>query len=89
MQRSRYNLNRLDVWGDSLLNKLPSRSRKRRKRQANKKRCVLLRLALSGGGERRAILPRPGGTSGRHQRRSQFANSDAPSPPNNASERKE
>ena len=36
--------NRLDVWGKSLLNKLPSVSRKRRKRQASKKRRVLLKL---------------------------------------------
>ncbi len=30
--------NRLDVWGDSLLNKLPSISRQKRKRSASKKR---------------------------------------------------
>jgi hypothetical protein len=36
--------NRLDVWGDSLLNKLSSRSRKRRKREASKKRRSLLRV---------------------------------------------
>jgi hypothetical protein len=32
--------NRLDVFGDSMLNKLPGISRKRRKRQASKKRRV-------------------------------------------------
>jgi hypothetical protein len=32
--------NRLDVWGDSMMNKLPSVSRKRRKREASKKRRV-------------------------------------------------
>ena len=35
--------NRLDVWGDSLLNKLSGRSRKRRKREASKKRRVALK----------------------------------------------
>jgi hypothetical protein len=30
------------IWGDSMVNKLPSRSRKRRKRQASKVRRVLL-----------------------------------------------
>ena len=35
---------RLDVWGHSLLNKLPSVSRKRRKRQAGKKRWALLKI---------------------------------------------
>jgi len=39
--------NRLDVWGDSLLNKLSSRSRKRRKREASKKRRSLLRVPRS------------------------------------------
>ena len=34
---------RLDVWGDSLLNKLPSRTRKKRKREASKKRRAILR----------------------------------------------
>ena len=34
--------NRLAVWGNSLLNKLPGRSRKRRKREASKKRRALL-----------------------------------------------
>lgn len=49
MMRARYNPNRLDVWGDCLLNKLPSVSRKRRKREASKKRRVLLRRALVRG----------------------------------------
>lgn len=35
--------NRLEVWGDSLLNQLPSLSRKRRKREASKKRRAILR----------------------------------------------
>jgi hypothetical protein len=34
---------RLSVWRDSLLNKLSSRARKRRKCEASKKRRVLLR----------------------------------------------
>lgn len=34
---------RLDVWGDSLLNKLSGRSRKRRKREASKKRRAALK----------------------------------------------
>jgi hypothetical protein len=33
----------LDVWGDSLLNKLPARTRKKRKREASKKRRVILK----------------------------------------------
>jgi|GEM_PF-1435680 len=33
---------RLDAWGDSLLNKLPSISRQKRKRTASKKRRVIL-----------------------------------------------
>lgn len=35
--------NRLAVWGHSLLNKLPGRSRKNRKRTASKKRRALLK----------------------------------------------
>jgi hypothetical protein len=35
--------NRLSVFGDSLTNKLPSTTRKRRKREASKKRRVLER----------------------------------------------
>lgn len=33
--------NKLDVWGDSLLNKLRSRTRKKRKRDASKKRRAI------------------------------------------------
>jgi hypothetical protein len=36
-------VNRLDVWGDSMVNKLPSLSRKRRKREASKKRRQILK----------------------------------------------
>lgn len=39
--------NRLAVWGNSMLNKLPSISKKRRKREASKKRRELLRNDLS------------------------------------------
>jgi hypothetical protein len=35
--------NKLAVWGDSLMNKLPGISRKRRKRSASKKRRAALR----------------------------------------------
>lgn len=42
MKLSHTKPNRLDVWGDSLLNKLPSVSRQRRKRSASKKRRVIL-----------------------------------------------
>jgi hypothetical protein len=35
--------NRLDVWGDSMMGKLPAVSRKRGKRTASKKRRVLFR----------------------------------------------
>jgi len=38
--------NRLSVWGDSLLNKLPGISRKRRKREASKKRRAQLNKEL-------------------------------------------
>ena len=38
---------RLSVWGSSLLNKLPSLSRKRRKREASKKRRVLLHTQVA------------------------------------------
>lgn len=38
--------NRLSVWGDSLLNKLPGISRKRRKREASKKRRVQLKREI-------------------------------------------
>ena len=47
MNRARTSPNRLDVWGDSMLNKLPSRSRKNRKRSASKKRRVGLRSELA------------------------------------------
>jgi len=43
MKHSETKPNRLDVWGDSMLNKLPSCTRKKRKRQASKKRRVVLR----------------------------------------------
>jgi len=33
------------IWGDSLLNKLPARSRKKRKRQASKARRAFLKHA--------------------------------------------
>ncbi len=42
MKRSETSPNRLDVWGDSMMNKLPSRTRQRRKREASKKRRVIL-----------------------------------------------
>lgn len=38
--------NRLSVWGDSMLNKLASLARKRRKREASKKRRVLIKKDL-------------------------------------------
>ena len=47
MKQSETKPNRLDVWGDSLLNKLPSRTRKKRKREASKKRRVALRKTVS------------------------------------------
>jgi hypothetical protein len=34
------------IWGDALLNKLPAISRKRRKRDASKKRRMLMRRDL-------------------------------------------
>lgn len=43
MKTGRYNPHRFDIWGDSMLNKLPSVSRKRRKRDASKKRRLALR----------------------------------------------
>ncbi|MBX3413864.1 MAG: hypothetical protein KF708_14330 [Pirellulales bacterium] len=39
----RTNARRLDVFGDSMLGKLPASSRKRRKRQASKRRRARLR----------------------------------------------
>ncbi|MBI2824773.1 MAG: hypothetical protein HYX69_08810 [Planctomycetia bacterium] len=41
MQHSHLKPNRLDVFGDSMLNKLPARSRRQRKRQASKKRRAM------------------------------------------------
>jgi len=46
MNNSHSKPSRLKVWGDSLLNKLPSLSRKRRKREASKKRRQLLQRDL-------------------------------------------
>ena len=43
MRHSDLKPNRLDVFGSSMLNKLPSESRRRRKRQASKKRRSLVR----------------------------------------------
>ena len=48
MQLGRLSPNRLRVWGNSLLNKLPSRSREQRKREASKKRRVALRKERLG-----------------------------------------
>jgi hypothetical protein len=47
VQHSHLKSNRLDVFGDSMLNKLAARSRKQRKRQASKKR----RATLNGRGQ--------------------------------------
>jgi hypothetical protein len=47
VQHSHLKSNRLDVFGDSLLNKLAARSRKQRKRQASKKR----RATFNGRGQ--------------------------------------
>jgi hypothetical protein len=44
MKRSATNPTRLGGWGDSLMNKLPAMSRKRRKRQASKRRRAMLRV---------------------------------------------
>jgi hypothetical protein len=41
VQHSHLKSNRLDVFGDSMLNKLAARSRKQRKRQASKKRRAM------------------------------------------------
>ena len=43
MKRSVTSPTRLGGWGDSLMNKLPAISHKRRKRQASKRRRALLR----------------------------------------------
>jgi len=47
MKKSSTNPNRLAVWGDSMMNKLPALTRKRRKREASKRRRVLLRKLAS------------------------------------------
>ena len=46
MQHSHLKSNRLDVFGDSMLNKLAARSRKQRKRQASKKRRATFNIRL-------------------------------------------
>jgi hypothetical protein len=43
MKKGETSPNRLDVWGDSMMGKLPAVSRKRGKRSASKKRRVLFR----------------------------------------------
>jgi hypothetical protein len=43
MKNGETNQNRLNVWGDSMMGKLPAVSRKRGKLSASKKRRVLLR----------------------------------------------
>ena len=43
LKRGATNPTRLRVWGDSLLNKLKGKSRKRRKREASKKRRAVLK----------------------------------------------
>lgn len=43
MRKAATNPNRLEAWSDSLANKLPSKSRKQRKRLASKRRRTLLR----------------------------------------------
>jgi hypothetical protein len=49
MQKGRDSANRLADWGDSLLNQLPSRTRKRRKRSASKRRRLLERAEVRAG----------------------------------------
>ncbi len=51
MQHSHLKSNRLDVFGDSLLNKLTARSRRQRKRQASKKRRATFNARLHEFGE--------------------------------------
>lgn len=46
-KRSDGKTNRLSVWGDSLMNKLSSRARKRRKREASKKRRAAKKMELA------------------------------------------
>jgi hypothetical protein len=48
MKHSHSKPNRLEGWGDSLVNKLPGRSRKQRKRQVSKKRRALLKAENDG-----------------------------------------
>jgi hypothetical protein len=43
MRKAATNPNRLEAWSDSLANKLPSKSRKQRKRLASKRRRIMLR----------------------------------------------
>jgi hypothetical protein len=43
MRKAATNPNRLDGHGDSVVSKLPSKSRKQRKRRASKRRRVILR----------------------------------------------
>ena len=47
--RSEATPSRLDVWGKQMMNKLPSRSRQRRKRSASKKRRNLERADIRQG----------------------------------------
>lgn len=47
MKRNHSKPSRLSVFGDSMLNKLPGVSRKRRKREASKKHRVMLRNELN------------------------------------------
>ncbi len=46
-QHSQHKPNRLAAWGDSLLNKLQSRTRKRRKGHASKRRRAAERVDLA------------------------------------------
>jgi hypothetical protein len=46
MRKAATNANRMSGWGDSLTNQLPSTSRRQRKRQASKRRRVMLRREL-------------------------------------------
>ncbi len=36
---------RMDIWGDGMMGNLPSRTKKRRKREASKKRRIAVRKA--------------------------------------------
>lgn len=44
MKRSNTKPNRLGVWGDCMMNQLPSQSRKNRKRLASKRRRAMLKV---------------------------------------------